>query len=455
MLKVKKATGIYGCVWIGLFFFICLLYTEWVKISNVSITLLSIIVFVFTNYYFVISKRIVFLGLPHVFFIYASLSVLSCGWVYFLVGEDVVTNTISSYSARFFDSPFYSKAVNLSMLVFLIYVLGCQIGVLVRTKHPIRTQDVHLRTKIQTSLEKTYANIGIIFVGSTGIMFAIMMLTGNLSVSMTYSQYREVVDSSTLYAYVLLFYQIGICFIIACGNQKQLTIGIGIYLFPALIFFLTGNKGEVLYACLACIGIARVKGYKINLKWIIGGIALMFCVIPLITETRKYGVLSSDTWSSISLNISGFFVEIGTQVRCTVYMLEQFASGSRELIWGYSYYSPILNIIDRVIPFNIRISEPASFDFKTSFATMGFNQIAEGYANFGIMGALFFFFLVGYFLSIKEKGITTNERLAFYGSICAILINVSRNKFAFFWGHVLILVIIFYGTRFLLRRKGI
>ena len=101
----------------------------------------------------------------------------------------------------------------------------------------------------------------------------------------------------------------------------------------------------------------------------------------------------------------------------------------------------------------MRMDKPASFDFGESFLGMGFNQIAEGYANFGIFGAIIYFFTIGFFLGKNESMRLSLVRLGFIGCICSELINVSRNKFAFFWGHVLIIYILYFAILFLVNKK--
>lgn len=408
--------------------------------SNIAVTVESIIVFFTINIYFVIDKKLKIFGFTHAHMLYASISAFGIGWVCYFVGRDSVYKTISSYSARFLDSQMYAKAIVLSMLSFLIYILGAGVGKNLSKNKDFSKETDDLRDQTASII---LANVGIAFIGLSFVVFAVFIMFGRISLSMSYEQFRNAMESFSLYTYMLFLYEVGICFVVACGNRLQLRLGIILYAAVAVVFFLTGNKGEVLYGLLACIGILRYKGVKIRIKYIIWLAVIAFLIIPFITTARREGVLESI--SSIGINFTGFFVELGTQVRCTVYILEQMFSGSRELLWGYSYYNPIVNILNRLTPFiDISIQAPSSFDFKTAFSSMGFNQIAEGYANFGVLGSCLYFFVTGIFLSKNEKKKMSNSELGYFGAICAILINVSRNKFAFFWGQVVIVSLIYY-----------
>ena len=407
--------------------------------SNIGVTIESTIVFLIINLYFAVDKKLQIFGFTHAHLLYASISAFCVGWVCYFVSRDSVYKTLSSYSSRFLDSPMYAKAIILSMLAFLIYIFGAEVG---RTLSMNKNADSEMAEVRNRAESRVLANIGIIFIGLSFVAFAIFILLGRVSLSMNYTQFRNAMESFSLYKYMLFLYEVGICFVVACGNTEQLRFGVILYIAVATVFFLTGNKGEVLYGLLACIAILRYKGVKIKLKYVLWLAVLVFLIIPFVTAARSEGVLES--LSSIGINFTGFFVELGTQVRCTVYVLEQVFSGSRQLIWGYSYYNPIVNIFNRIIPFvDISIQAPASFDFKTAFLSMGFNQIAEGYANFGAIGSCLYFFITGAFLSKNEGKIMSDAELGYIGAVCAILINVSRNKFAFFWGQVLIVSLLY------------
>jgi hypothetical protein len=343
-------------------------------------------------------------------------------------------------------------------LAFLFYTLAVRTSGRgrIRIKLSSRSEN-RLVTKLSETQEKTMSLIlswlGVAFVLAFLVMMLYMLLSGRMTLQMSYHAFMSSVSSSEYYSLFILLYSVGICYIIACANGPLRVFGLALYGVAAFLLLVTGNKGEVLYAVLACIGVTRRKGSKISLKLVLGIAALVFVLIPFITASRQGGVLLG--LNNMSVSFIGFLTEVGAQLRCTTRLLDQFDSGTRSFIWGYSYYNPIINIIDRFVPFvNLRLTPPASFDFKVAFSSWGFNQIAEGYANFGAVGACLYFYLVGWFLSKREKiEDMSNSQLAYYGSICAEFINVSRNKFAFFWGHIFILTVIYLACKWLCSRK--
>ena len=438
------------CIWAGAFVYLTLAFSGVITMpSNYAITLISLFVFFFVNIYprDMEHNNVVFGGMTHVHLLYASISAFGLAWVYYLISPEVAAKSINqNVISIIFNSQQYGRALCLSMMAFLCYSLAVQIG---SRRRGIKETDSR-PSKLLIN-EEGAANligwIGVVFISLMFLYVGGLMLTGGLRLSMSYTSFMELVSGSSIYQNLLFIYSAGICYVIACGNKAQLKIGVTLFGLVAIVLFMTGNRGEVLYAALACLGVLRRKGYKFNVKIVLGICVLVFIVIPFIARTRLEGVAAG--FSSIGLDFTGTIVGMGGQLRCTTRVMDQFASGARQLIYGYSYYDPIINIFDHLVPFSIRLKDPASYDFITAFRSWGFNQIAEGYANFGAIGSCAYFFITGLFLSRKESKEMSAVQLAYYGSICATLINVSRNRFAFFWGHVLILTAVYIVVRYI------
>lgn len=452
--KIRLSKFIYLCVWIFLFVYVSMTFAgAFPMLSNYGITLLSLFVFVFVNIYPMDMEKnnVVIFGMTHVHLLYASLSAFGLAWVYYLIGADVAARSINQNVINIiFTSANYGRALCLSMMAFLCYSLAVNIGTRNRTQEDIQEAPGKLKLD-EDRAAYVLGWIGVIFIAALFAYLFVLMLSGGLRLTMSYTSFMDLINTSSIYQNLLFVYSAGICYVVACGNKTQMQIGVVLFALAAIILFMTGNRGEVLYAGLACLGVLRRKGKKINWKTIVLVAVLVFIVIPFIARTRMEGVARG--FSSIGVDFTGTLVGIGGQLRCTTRILDQFASGSRHLIYGYSYYDPIINILDHIVPFNIRLTDPASYDFTTAFQSWGFNQIAEGYANFGAIGSCAYFFITGLFLSKREGREMDSVHLAYYGSICATLINVSRNRFAFFWGHVLILTAVYLIVRYFCRQR--
>lgn len=443
-----KNIRIYWAIWGVMLLFLALICTEVFPYPSTEfLTYVSVVEFLFVSHFFYVHPSLKYFGLSHVHFIYAAMGSLAVGWVYFILGADFVQ--YGSPSTGKFINPssgtslYYAPALVISLLSFHFYPLGCFLGIKSNRK-------VGIITKTDERSTNAIANLGIVLLALTAFLFVFLMYLEVFSINMNYEAYRLLLDNFPILHLIVIFYSIGICSVVACGGKNQQRLGWILFAFVAFLYFSTGNKGEVLYATLSVIGVLIYKGLKIDWRFVACIALLLFFVIPFITASRHEGVLSGKTDASI--NFTNAFVEIGTQIRCTVLLLEQFAIQTRDYLWGYSYYSPILNILNYIIP-GIRIKEPASFDFSDTFSGMGFNQVAEGYANFGILGSVLYFGITGYYLGKNESRQLTPVKLGLVACICSELINVSRNRFAFFWGHVLLIYILYKLAIFIVNRK--
>ncbi len=461
-LKLSKRRIIYWGVWFSVFLYCFLAIYKIIEMpSPVVATILSVIVFCIINIYPIDnrSNSISLLGLTHVHILYTSLSSFGLAWIYYFWGESEALKSVSSgVISSIFYLPTYSKAIILSSLAFLCYSFAVNINIRNYDNKKLYNDfsiELYYENKIN-NFEKHFqmflAWTGVFFIFMFFLFIMVMILTGKISLKMSYTTFMERVSSNDIYSYLILLYSVGICYIIACAEGNVKIIGLALYTVVAIVLLITGNRGEVFYALLACLGMVRRKGKKLNWKIIIGLLIIVFVFIPFISQNRSNGVINE--LSKITVSFTGFLAEIGGQLRCTTVVIDQFENGSRSYLYGYSYYNPIINIFDRMIPFvNLRISQPSSFNFKEIFASWGFNQVAEGYANLGVLGSCLYFYITGSYLAKCEnnKGLH-NSDLAFYGSICAVLINVSRNKFAFFWGQILIILFIYYFIKIICNR---
>ena len=426
-----KSLHLYWMIWSLQAILLSLIWIEVAPIpSPLFLSAWSAFLVFFISHYFWITPKLKYLGLSHVHFLYAAICAFGLDWMRTFIGD----YTLENYrDLSFLYSPNYYKAIVLSMIAFLFYPLGCVIGIKTHSKKSIVAKE--------TFFQKNITYIGLLFLLLVALYFVFMLATGMISIGMDYSLFREVAYENDFYSWAILLYSIGLCWSISCGNEKQQKVAWGIFAFSAAVFFLTGNRGEVLYAILTVIALMRYKGLKINVKLIFTLIFVAFILIPIVKASRHAGGIFENL-SDIKLNISEFFTELGMQLRCTIIILDDFARGIRDYLFGYSYYGPIVNHIP-----GLHMTDPHSFNFKEEFATMGFNQIAEGYANFGILGSIAYFTITSWYLSKNESKQLSMPKLALIGSICSELINISRNKFLPFFPHIAVILFLYYFVK--------
>lgn len=444
MVKLQKI--FFWLIYIYVYIYCILLFSAKLNMpSNMEVTCLSVVVVAASYLFFYANGKIAVFGLSSVHLIYTIFSAFALGWVYFLLGSQFVN--VNEYTMRFIEYEEYPYAVVLSIIAIMTYVIAVKAGGSSANEHDNRAWGY------KTGKETFFYWAGCVMVSLMPLYLVYMMVVGKVDLLKNYGSFIAAVSDSSLYPWIILLYGAGICYIISNMEKGRWKIGIVLYVFGALILFLTGNKGEVLYALLVCFGIYQYKNRKFSWKWMLLIGLILFVIIPFVSSTRTESVLSGI--SDIGISFTDSFVEIGMQIRCTVYVLEEFNDGLRDFIWGFSYYNPIVNIVDNLILVkDISLQAPASFNFKEVYSHKGFNQIAEGYANFGVYGAMLYYGITGYLFSRIEAKRLSNQKLAYFGSVMVVFINVTRNKFAFVFGQILVLSVIYFAIDFICANFG-
>lgn len=401
-----------------------------VRLSNIMVCIKAIIsstvclISIWTN------RRIGKFGVSFAVILYTILSAIGMCCIYFLFpgyypdryrGIKVVGSL--SYAE-------FPNALAMSMLAVLTYCLVAffytrkRYGVNKLTGIYIYDQYSDPSTTRQRNIIVWFGYLLLFF---TCVYFVFQLFLGRISISMTYKDYRAAIIND-IYTYIVTIYSTGICFVVACANKKQLRIGLGLFGFVAIILMLTGNRGEVLYAALACIGIWYYRAKRIGIRLMIILLILFFVIIPIIASTRNMGVVGNI--KNVVIGWTDSIVEIGMQLRLAIYTMNEVNIGAREFLYGFSYYNPFINILNTLVPIIPRLDVPVAYNFKAAFPTMGFSFIAEAYCNFGVLGVITIYGLLAWWIAKMESRNLKPIDIATFGAITSVIINLTRNRFS-------------------------
>lgn len=420
-----------------------------VSLSPKGATIIAIIASTVAVACFWTNCKLSMIGMTSVIMLYTILTQFGLVVIYYILGETYLQN-YTSYTLRFLKSEQLSEAILLGTIAIITYAIAANVELTQKRIALPFSRNV----AENLSDNKGIVNIGYVFLIIVFLFYCFYLAIGAFTVGGSYSEFRDnVISTSNIYAYILMLYSMGIVFVIAAGDKKQIKIGIILYCLSAFILLMTGNKGEVFYSVLACIGVAKYRDFKVDKKIILLMCAIVFVIIPFVTANRETGI--SNSINNVSLNFTDAFSEMGMQIRVSVYVLDEMVSGTRNLMFGYSYYAPVINIISKIVPFiGLRLVTPSDYNFLTKYAGMGFSQVAESYCNFGIVGIIIFFFVIGKMMAKKERSKLNRYQLAFWGCITSILINATRNRFAFVLGQALIIYIVITVIELYDRHRG-
>lgn len=389
-------------------------------------------------------------GCTGVVLLYFFLSEFGLCIVYSLFGINAIN--FPSRTIDFLNNTYYTKAILLGNIAMMAYTIGAT-----RKKRVFSNINNENDKNYNDNTKKAIFVIGIILLVYSLLVMVFLFITGRISASMDYSLYREAAFSSSFYSYMIVLYSFGGCFVFAVAEKKQFIYSSILFGLTAFMLLITGNRGEVLFPTLAIYGVLKARKIHIKKVYILAAIIVLILIIPFISTARHAGGwtslianYSTDLWKSIL----DTFTEIGIQIRLTVYVVSEYFTGTRKLIFGYSYYEFLLRWFGFILPSSITDFIPEGFNFRTVYATMGFNQVAESFANFGLPGVICFHYIIGLFMGSKEQKVNNALDVAILGACCSVFINMTRNKYSFVPTHLLFICIFYFIIRFLTKRRA-
>lgn len=352
---------------------------------------------------------------------------------YLFFGRDTFPE-YADWTLSFMESSYLPKAI----LLGIIAVTSMNIGALAARKKYVATDE--MREYLQEDIvfgNRMYV-ASLILLSIVLLFFTYNILRGGMSLVSTYDVFRRSsVYNSSIYSYILIVFYVGTLYLASAGSIKSHKAGWTLWMIIVLVFALNGNKGEFMYALLAVIGMKGVEGQKINRKLMLLIALALIVIIPGITSLRNIGILGN--MRNARINIFSAFGEMGMQIRMSVNTIRDLVNGRYGYLWGESYWRPVFNILTPVMVKHTQ----ATAAVRALYPGNGYSQVIESYLNFNIIGVVAFYLFVGYLIGKYEVKATDKGKLAYLGTIVCILINATRNYFAFVPGHILLITIIY------------
>lgn len=340
----------------------------------------------------------------------------------------------SEYTLRFLHSAYLPKAILLGIVALNVFTIGVFLS---RQKY-VPCFRCRGERDFDFGNHKREWIVGTALLFVVFLFFAFHIITGGMKLFSTYDEFRQSrVYNSSLYSYILILFYTGTIYLASAGSVRKNWKNWMVWVVIVIIFALNGNKGEFLYALLVVLGMNGVKGKKIKGKALLLIALLIFLIIPSITTLRSVGIAGN--LSEVKFSAVETFTEMGMQIRTSVYTLEEMARGGIDYLYGKSYLQPVINILTPLMPHT-----QATAEIRKLFPGYGYNQVIESFVNFHVPGILLFFGLTGYLIGKYEAKADSKRKLAYLGTITCILINATRNYFAFVPGQILIVTLIYF-----------
>lgn len=399
-----------------------ILFLTGTDITQKTISLLVVCSSALSVLYLLLNKNIVNGGLFFVVYLYTLF--VHNGFVIAYFFEESYATFQSVTSMAFLKNAFYSKAIVLSNLVIIVFILSSNLI----TKYDLRKADLSNCIDIPYDGDKVadYICIPVLFlctayIGAISIIYNLMFAR--------YSYVLSVTENMGLYHHVTVILALTVALLFSVGTDKGIKIGLSIFIVTTFIHFSIGNRGEALYSAAVCLALYQLRYRKISKKIMGLIVAAAVILIPLVRIVRS-GQFDIYTFNPLN-SLLETLAELGIQISPVTYIVD-YVQNEHGHVWGLTYLNDFMIFIQN----HLFISNPLNVTANNikqimPYDGMGFSMIGELYYNFTIVGAVLFYIVYGLFLrtldkKIMENGLTLTKRII-YSLLMVEFVNLTRN----------------------------
>jgi O-antigen polysaccharide polymerase Wzy len=308
-----------------------------------------------------------------------------------------------AYTALWFGGPFVPEAIYLTTLAAVSYTL-CYLLAHGRRGAPVERETV----AAEDAHERIYADVGLALVlAGVALYFGYVLATAGPDILLggNYNQYLALLGAATPLAIATLAITFGLVFAAAAPDCRSRRAALLVFAGYALIILPLGVRTAVLFPAAAGVVAAARRHRLPSGRTTIAVVLLMLSVVGVVRQVRLTG-FAAEKITVASVNPVAALSELGGTLRTVSETVSWQAPPMNEGTYaGITYVAPLLRMKERVL-----LQDPpvASEDMRLATSVMmkrsrpfqiGYSPIAEAYLNFGLLGVMGVFGLLGYALS--------------------------------------------------------
>lgn len=244
-----------------------------------------------------------------------------------------------------------------------------------------------------------------------------------------YQTFLQANESNGLLGYGTLLIGMGAILAIASGGPARIAAwaGFGAY---AVVAFLIGTRGAVLFPLLALLVVEARLGRRIRPLWTVLGLTSVLTMIGLVRTTRlpDAGGPAAGTWS-VPLDA---IAEMGHSLRPTVVVLDWHAFGD-QFRYGVTLIAVPLRFVEGLTGWHggppLRDDRMFNVEALNRTGPIGGSPVAEAYHNAGLVGVVLFLGIVGLVLGWLERRPSDALGAVTVGVMLLPLLIQTRNSF--------------------------
>jgi oligosaccharide repeat unit polymerase len=340
------------------------------------------------------------------------------------------------------DKLLYGKYLDKYVAISIISITSIFVGISFANSKTIK---MNTENKKKIEEEKNYYYIiGSILISLFSIFMLYNLVAGNISLS-NHDSYTKWALGSRGRNYLQFGYWFGSIFVIASCKKKQLIIPLLIFSLPSIILIITGNRNDVLFPLIIGLGIYIYRFKSVPKLLILLLLFFILFISPIIAATRATGIdISSNNSSFLELAASSFS-ELGSQLTPVSYMFTWLSMGESYAFGGTYFFGSLAELFGVINPVFREDYSNSRFDLTTRLPDLGFSMSGEVFYNFGTIGLIFIYLLIGIYIAKKESNLMDTDRLVRYSFTCFTLLFLVRNAFSSY----ISIIVIFYLLYFL------
>jgi hypothetical protein len=354
-----------------------------------------------------------------------------------------------------------------ALALFTYSILAYQLGLLVALRNEAFSPMSFAERGSQLENSNLFVAGNFLFaIGATMFVLGLIQLDFSGYHRLTYSEtFRLRAESDPrFFGTGMTFASIGLCIAVAGASKQRLRLTFlcaGVW---TLTLFYLGFRGPALIASLIVYTVALKKGTKIP-QWFpwLAAVCLLVA-IPIVGVIRDQPL--NDRMVDRSLNILDAPAEMGESLRPLVET--EALIGPADYRHGKTYWlalkgivpnlalrweAPATELVDDLPPSHWITAVVEPWTFK-NYGGIGFSAVAEPYMNFGLIGVVLYFVILGFLLvRLEQASIRNSYALASWGLILGPLLWTTRNDFSNFfrpaiWGLLCLGIVRLYSGRF-------
>jgi oligosaccharide repeat unit polymerase len=358
---------------------------------------------------------------------------------------------------------------------------------------PIFCKNRYIRKEFAATQEKKIREV--VFWSGVGLLIASVLMFiyaiasyGNLLSYARYEIFRSSADSRGFGVFTMLFPGATALLLLGAGNKKEYIFGGSFALIAFSVFMLSGYRSGALFTALAGIIVWVKSGRRLPVTLAVGLVFVALLSLSVSGLLRTMGSFDSINVEKISASTKAASLvdgvsSLGGSVGLMAHTLNMIPADEPYRM-GRTYLTAILGTIPniglKVDASNSRqAARAAGFSQETllnmspadwmTFKILrdqfylgqgtGYSGVAEPYLNFGMMGVIVYFVILGVFMGVQEATNIAHSTVNFIfaSSAFPFLLTTVRNDFGNFTKPasfiILTLFIWWLASRFFLNKK--